>query len=707
MRLFPKRDGEVRWQQFAADGFESPVCGIVFEPGEASCGIPLGGLGTGCMDLDTDGTFGRCSIFNSFVPHRDIRSPLLWIERDGRQWIVGKNATDIEYFGHYPIADLEVRCDADTTVGMRAWCPFILGQAEVSNSPGAIFEVRVRNLGDQTARFNVGFGFDGPSESEATAPFERDALTGSIQGHHFRSSEGVGYVLGTVGSECSATNAPWQQPDDDAATACQAVVDVPPKEERILRFVLAWYAPRWKGNDEHDYWHKYRDRFSSAVEVADFLAANHEQLLATILRQQQLVYDQDDLPMWLRDQMVNIMHTIAEDSFWAANSIPPEDWCGSTGIFGLTESPRTAPHVALPSDYYGALPLIFFFPEQYRAVLRAYTHFQLPNGEIALGIGSGADLLSPIYHCLHTVNASNFVELIHRLWSATGSEGLLREFYPAVKLAIEYTKSLDRDGDGLPDLDPDPCGNQFYGAWLWYGTATHPNGYWLAALASAQKMAAAMGDRALVNDCQVWMAHAGRSLEEKLWNGDNYLLYHDTSTEQKSDTILANQLAGHWQARMNGVAPFFPAPRVATVLETVKQNNLPATEFGALNAVRPDGSLDESGPRHSNEIFPAENLIVAATLAYEGDLDGCKQLAAEVMQNIVLRQKAMWDMPNIVEPVDGKITHGTDFYQMMVIWALPMALRGQSIQEFCADGGFVSELASVSSRACPQTRTSR
>src|SRR5437762_2311816 len=134
--------------------------------------------------------------------------------------------------------------------------------------------------------------------------------------------------------------------------------------------------------------------------------------------------------MWLRDQLVNILHTLAEDSFWASNSIPREDWCAPGGMFALTESPRSVPHVAIPSDWYGSLPLVFFFPDLMASLLRAYAHFQLPNGEIPLGLGWGTDLGSPIYHFLHTVNSAVYVDLVGRLWERDHDQKILREFYP-------------------------------------------------------------------------------------------------------------------------------------------------------------------------------------------------------------------------------------------------------------------------------------
>ena len=42
-----------QWLDFEVDGFGHPVSGIVFRKADPpACGVPLGGLGTGCLDID-------------------------------------------------------------------------------------------------------------------------------------------------------------------------------------------------------------------------------------------------------------------------------------------------------------------------------------------------------------------------------------------------------------------------------------------------------------------------------------------------------------------------------------------------------------------------------------------------------------------------------------------------------------------------------
>ena len=90
MALFPTDLPEREWVEFPAEGFSAPVTGVIHRRSyRALCGVPLGGLDTGCLDLDTGGLFGLCSIFNSHVARRGaLNLPFPGLSVGGQTWVL-------------------------------------------------------------------------------------------------------------------------------------------------------------------------------------------------------------------------------------------------------------------------------------------------------------------------------------------------------------------------------------------------------------------------------------------------------------------------------------------------------------------------------------------------------------------------------------------------------------------------------------------
>ena len=94
-RLFPPHLLHARWRTFHAAGYAHPVTGIVYrgDP-RPTCGMPLGGLDTGCIDLEPNGMFGYSTIFNHLAgPRALLNLPMLGLacrDEDGaeRAWIL-------------------------------------------------------------------------------------------------------------------------------------------------------------------------------------------------------------------------------------------------------------------------------------------------------------------------------------------------------------------------------------------------------------------------------------------------------------------------------------------------------------------------------------------------------------------------------------------------------------------------------------------
>ena len=190
----------------------------------------------------------------------------------------------------------------------------------------------------------------------AVVPARRKELQGELTGVSVTTDAGVGYTLGVLGGEKvrmggerGAAGSRWDGPapaaqENELGTSLTVDFDLGPREARTIRFVLAWYAPLWKGEGTHCFTHLYATRYPDSPTVAQKLAREHGALLQRILNWQQAVYTDEELPVWLREALVNNLYLINEVGMWAAAKPPIGDWCRpQDGLFGMNESPREYP----------------------------------------------------------------------------------------------------------------------------------------------------------------------------------------------------------------------------------------------------------------------------------------------------------------------------------------------------------------------------
>ena len=390
---------------------------------------------------------------------------------------------------------MEYQTTAPVDVGLRAWAPFIVGDEAVSNTPGAVFEVHLRNPTKTVQQGSVVFSFPGPTDGESgsTTYTHKQLDTSSAKGWLVGGNNGelaVGVIGGTtprVGGSLGADGAAWgkiaqQLPlrtDADSGVSLAANYTLKPGASKVVRFVAAWYFPTWKGAGTNDfstvdwgdqkhwytpdyskrapegsattYHHMFASRYHDAAEVAERLAQDHTQLLARIIAWQQVLYQEEDMPIWLQDSLVNILHLITECGMWAqADSIGA--WCKpEDGVFGMNESPRDCPQIeCIPCSFYGNQPLVYFFPELMLSTYRGYKGYTYDDGTppwVWGGWTAGAppiDMVHPTKGYQFATNPISVAGMIDRYYLCWGDREpeFVREFYPMLKAHMKYARGL-------------------------------------------------------------------------------------------------------------------------------------------------------------------------------------------------------------------------------------------------------------------------
>jgi uncharacterized protein (DUF608 family) len=502
-------------------------------------------------------------------------------------------------------------------------------------------------------------------------------------------------------------------------------------QSRVIRFVLAWYCPEWRGSgsnagEGNTYTHMYASRFKSAAAVATWLAQHHRTLLARLLAWQAAVYGDAGLPPWLRDALINILHLIPETAVWGQAKPPIGGWCRpEDGIFALNESPRWCPQMeCIPCSFYGNLPLVYLFPELALSTLRTYKAYQYPSGAapwVFGGVTTGTPpyelaLPSPGYASKPqtTLDGPSYVEMVDKLWQRTGDLELLREFYDSVKRNTVFTMNL-RPGSGPAGIVSMPAGNQandWFEFCELFGIVPHIGGAHLAQLRMAERMAAAMGDDAFVRQCREWLEQGSAVLEEHAWAGTHYLLFNERETGKRSDVVMGYQLDGEWMARFHGLEGVFRPDRVDRTLQTLEQTSLAMSAFGAVAFCKPgasaltaeDWSPGYWGPRG---VHPPGTFMLAMTYLYHGRRELGLDLARRTVQEVI-RRGWYWDWPVLLDGTEGPRT-GFDYYQNLMLWSLAAAARGEDLTGPCRPRGLVDRMirASGKSRRRPGRRAAR
>ena len=796
-RLFSPGLKGAEWNTFHAAGFSKPVSGICYRTKPAGyfglyidkplpvSGMPLGGIDTGALYLEPSGQLGYTSIFNHLTPvGGPLNTPYLGVAMSGKGYVCGTGQTknyagnnrpsfglsvaggmqESEYWGHYPIADVEYKTDAPVQIGVRSWSPFIPGDSKASNTPGAVFEVHLRNKGTTGAKGCVAFSFPGfvhhhtqdrsvgwPNlAAEPVMPptqISRRPAPKGLQGVWVEDKAwGMSYVLATTdegevrtGGALGVDGAIWEKAEeklpstaehDDGGSSLTVDFNMGPGEQKVIRIILAWYAPEWEGNGlpgtgGNRIWtyapegmalsttgkrftHMYAKRFADAGEVATYLGHNHQQLLERIIGWQSEVYSDPTLPGWLADSLINSLYYFAPCSMWAQAKDPIGSWCKpEDGLFALEEAPRSCPHMNTLSNVGMAGPTIsFFFPDLALSMLRTIRSAQRDNGDVPQLLGRWADPANPMsYDYQEVVSGFCYVSAAFLHWRITGDQAFMKEFYPSVKKALEYSFTQ------RPDLGPSqiiampPHREHAWNDIEWfedrsmYGYVSHPGGLRLAGAEMLKLWAQAMGDKEEVSYLDSLVAAGKDAMQKYLWKGDHYLIYNDTKTGKTLDAVFSPTLNGQYYSHFAGVPTVFPKENVEKILDLQRDKVCKISKLGMPPIyANPDGTVwdkDKTGYLTGAYLYTNHQVIWnALTFIYEGHKDFGLELLRKNLSTSYLDWGYTWDGTNCCSAGGdtGEVNYGWDYWFNWSIWNAPAALLNKDITALSKPGGLVHKM---------------
>jgi non-lysosomal glucosylceramidase len=505
-------------------------------------------------------------------------------------------------------------------------------------------------------------------------------------------------------------------PGEALGAALAATVELGPGETRTVSFVLAWDLPIVEfGSGTR--WYKRYTRFfdrsgANAWAIGAEALARRGEWSAAIDAWQAPILADPGRPDWYKTALFNELYYLVDGgTVWtdgepfhisepAALLAPAGRWGDgrtpeSLGHFAVLECYDYAFYNTLDVNFYASWALLLLWPELDVRVMRDFAAtVDLDDPEIVtvgwqgtpaqrkrrgamphdLGSPSEDPFLRPNAYSWRDINIwkdlnSKFVLQVWRDILLAPAPDLAGETWPAVVQAMEYLGGFDRDGDGLPEHDGQP--DQTYDAWSMTGPSAYSGALWLAALRAAMRLGEIVGDMTRVERFGRLLDRGSAAFEARLWNGRCYRF--DASGEASSDSVMADQLAGQWYADATGLGDLVSPERIRTALRTIYESNVLAFgggDMGAVNGIRPDGSVDES-TEQSPESWTGTTYGLAAFMIGRGLTEEGWRTAHGAFS--VTYGRGLWFRTPEAYLEDGRY-RATMYLRPLAIWAIEHVL---------------------------------
>jgi non-lysosomal glucosylceramidase len=496
----------------------------------------------------------------------------------------------------------------------------------------------------------------------------------------------------------------WVSASEKLAGAIAVRFTLKPGEKKIVPMVIAWDFPVVEFGQGRRWNRKYTDFYGTDGKNAWKIARDgllQSTAWSEALDKWQAPYANDEsMPLWYRGMLFNELYALTDGgTFWGR---PVGSDPKLPASFALLECFDYAYYATLDVRFYASLPLLKFWPQIDKDVLREFAD-TVPREypEMGLAVWKSQQVGEPVIHMrkrkglaphdlgvpegdpFFAVNEpgwqdtnqwkdlnSKFVLMAYRDYVLTGrkDEAFLREMWPAMQEAIAYLQQFDHGGGGVPENSGFP--DQTYDSWPVHGVSAYCGGLWLAALRAAEETARVLGDASAVAKYHAMFLKAQNTYVTKLWNGE-YFRY-DVDSPKDSNAIQADQLAGQWYANLTGLGDLVPREMKISAMKKVYAFNVMkfgGGEMGAANGMAADGSIltdNEQG----EEVWAGTSFGFAALLLSEGMKDEAYRTAWGIY-HVSYETKGYWFRTPEAWDVTGNF-RASMYMRPAAVWALEM-----------------------------------
>lgn len=680
-------------------------------------GVPMGGIGAGKIELDGDGVFTAITINNNFdVPLYKTEGSFFAVRWNGGAKLLQTvnynpypfpTVKKVNFTGTFPSAVLRYPEDElPVRLSLRAFSPLVPNNVRDSAMPCVIFEFEAENTGAEEQEisllfswenligsggsmryksrnpsiptinimntWNPGFTWSNRAGTFQTAPASGEIGFSASSDHGNPASFG-NYTMLTEDGEGVTCKRSWrvssegerlwkeftetgelresgeEQTGSDGDPVAGAVcrrVTVRPGETKKVPFVFAWYMPRLVNEAENDTAPYYTNFYQNSSEAARDTLERRDELRKGTLEIFGLL-SRSTLPEWLKQKLVNDMFPILTCSYFTKE-----------GYFSINEAPTGMMGCLGTMDQRLACNVIYtnFYRELDKSELNLFALTQGKDGSISHDLGAGTFEITERGGSWSDL-ASSFLLQIYKHYLYTGDREFFDAMYPRIKRAVAWQKTIDYDGNGIPDVG---AGNgTTYDTYHWYGTSAFVAGLWLAELKACMRMAELQGDDSFKEECEAMFLRAQKSMIGELWTdrydcGGYFKSYYDAAGTHRTENCFIAQLAGQWAADLMDLGDLLPEEKIRETIRTITRQNVRLEGMPGMN--------DETTPKGEYDWFgytfvQYDEVYYGCLAIYRGFVEEGLECFRRVYE---MNKHAPWNVP-LTQHADGHII-GLPYY---------------------------------------------
>jgi len=704
----------------------------------------LGGIGSGCIALNGRGALVDWSLFGNpncgyrpefsflgvWVKAEDEEASFRVLEGDpavpygwgNENWSTGPLAISglphmrsAAFVGRFPFAKVMLKdrgMPLEATI--EGWSPFIPGNDRESSLPVACLTITLTNVSGKTVTGTLGYNLknlanEGNDDGTRTELLRRDGFdlllmrresgaqngslavaspcrvttwqkrwepstlfpTGGFQ--HFAETFGVNgrYDFSATLEEIekrrngtASTNESWA----GGVGSMGWEFTLKPGGSTNIPLIISWCFPERK--DVPGVRNYYVTQWPDAAAAAEYLMANRQRLESQTRLFQQTFFA-STLPGVILESISSQLAILRSPTVFREANGTLHGWEGCWANSGSCEG-------TVDQVWHYVQSIAYLFPALERGMREFdYSTRIKPNGGMATRVWPTRVVDGD------TAFDGHFGTLLRtcREWQISGDTAWLRKQWPGIKKAVEFPwKQWDVNRDGLLDtnsswrctLDQHLRGYESFG-----------NSMYMAGMLAGEKMARAVGDTALADDCRRVFENGRQKTDQLCWNGEYYRQVYDGKDTRNTwlNGVISEQLIGQWWSDMLGLGDIYPRDHMQTAIASVFKYNFVSDCRKILNTGYTLAMNDDAGlvicswPKGGR---PAQALFYADTIevGYEDQVAGNLVNHGHILEGLAV-------MKAIRDRFDGRkrdpynqIQCGGYYIRSMANYSLLLALTG-------------------------------